>query len=191
MEKNIILAGVGGQGILTIAYILANSALDSQLNVKQSEVHGMSQRGGAVYTHIRISDRPIFSDLIGIGQADFIVSVEPLEALRYEHFLSERGYIISSTEPEVNIPDYPEVDTVLDRIRQRETHILLDAKTMARDAGAARAQNIVLTGALSNFLDFPEEIYFRHIEALFGRKGERIVKANRKAFTSGREAHSI
>jgi len=191
MDLNIILAGVGGQGILTIAYILANAALDNELNVKQSEVHGMSQRGGAVYTHIRIADKPVHSDLISKGDANFILSVEPLEALRYEDYLAPDGMIISNTQPEINIPDYPDLDTILDRIRSREKYLLLDAKDLAKKVGASRAQNIVLVGALSKFIGFPEEIYLRHIEGLFGRKGERVVKSNNKAFALGREAAQV
>lgn len=187
MNCDIILAGVGGQGILTIAYVLDNAALASGLNVKQSEVHGMSQRGGAVYTHIRFSDKPINSDLIGLGQADFIIGVEPLEALRYSDYLKDDGRIISNTIPEINIPDYPDLDAVLQEIGGFN-HSLLDAKVLAKEAGSARAQNIVLVGALSYFLSLEEKYYRQFIEELFSRKGEQVVATNFRAFEMGRQA---
>ena len=187
MKSDIILAGVGGQGILTIAYVLDNAALASGMNVKQSEVHGMSQRGGAVYTHIRISDDTINSDLIGLGQADFIVGVEPLEALRYSDYLNDGGRIISNTIPEVNITDYPDLDSVLQEIRGFR-HSLLEAKELAKEAGSPRAQNIVLVGALSRFLPLAEKFYLQFIKELFSRKGEKVVETNYRAFDLGRKA---
>jgi indolepyruvate ferredoxin oxidoreductase beta subunit len=186
MKSDIILAGVGGQGILTIAYVLDNAALASGMNVKQSEVHGMSQRGGAVYTHIRISDDPISSDLIGLGQADFIVGVEPLEAIRYADYLCAKGHIISNTIPEVNIPNYPDLDAIHKEINNY-SHTLFDAKELAKEAGSPRAQNIVLVGALSHFLPLEEKYYRQFIEELFAKKGEKIVETNFRAFEMGRQ----
>jgi indolepyruvate ferredoxin oxidoreductase beta subunit len=188
MEKNIILAGVGGQGILTIAYVLDNVAMSSGWNVKQSEVHGMSQRGGAVYTHIRISQETIHSDLVPLGGADVIVGIEPMEALRYLDQLKPDGIVVTNTVPEINIPDYPDPEEVLTRLRSNPANVLLDARTLAQKAGNARSQNIVLVGALSRYLNFPEELYKKHIAELFARKGENIVRINHKAFDLGREA---
>ncbi len=187
MKCDIILAGVGGQGILTIAFLLDNAALASGMNVKQSEVHGMSQRGGAVYTHIRFSPDPINSDLIGHGQADFIVGVEPLEALRYVDYLNGNGRIISSTIPEVNIPNYPDLDAILQEFG-KYPHSLFDAKELAKQAGSTRSQNIVLAGALSYFLPLEEQHYRFYIEELFSRKGEKVVETNYRAFELGRQA---
>ena len=105
MKSDIILSGVGGQGIVSIAATIAMAALDSNLNIKQSEVHGMSQRGGAVYSHLRISDTDISSDLIPLGKADIIISVEPMESLRYLPWLKEDGWLVTNSTPFINIPD--------------------------------------------------------------------------------------
>src|SRR4030042_5605627 len=113
MKQDIILAGVGGQGILSIAFVIAGAALEDGLEVKQAEVHGMSQRGGAVQSHLRLSQERIFSDLIPKGEADLILSVEPLEALRYVDYLRPEGMVVSSRPPFVNIPDYPDLGTIL------------------------------------------------------------------------------
>src|SRR3990172_9815247 len=127
MELNIILAGVGGQGILTIAQAISMAAMRRGWTVKQAEVHGMSQRGGAVYSHLRLADHEIHSDLISLGECDLILAMEPLEALRYVPYLREAGCIVSNTTPLVNITNYPPIEGVLDRISERQEHVLLDA----------------------------------------------------------------
>jgi indolepyruvate ferredoxin oxidoreductase beta subunit len=187
MKTNIILAGVGGQGILTIAAILDTAALASNLNIKQSEVHGMSQRGGAVQSHVRISDKEIFSDLIPLGKADIIISVEPMELLRYLPFLKEDGYLVTDSNPFENIADYPEFETLYKEIKTHPNHILIDAKKIAKDLGNSRATNIVLVGAASSLLPLSEESLLNAIKSLFERKGERIVKKNIDAFNKGKE----
>ena len=133
MKRDIILAGVGGQGIISIAAIIGTAALEQNLFLKQSEVHGMSQRGGDVQSNLRISDKEIASDLIPYGKADLIISVEPLEALRYLPFLSPDGWVITSTKPFLNIPDYPEMDKVMDEIRKLPHHIAMDADGVAKE----------------------------------------------------------
>ncbi len=187
MKTNIILAGVGGQGILTIAAVLDTAALASNLYLKQSEVHGMSQRGGAVQSHVRISDKEIFSDLIPLGKADIIISVEPMELLRYLPYLKKDGYLVTDANPFQNITDYPELETLYKEIKSHKNHILIDAKKIAKDLGNSRATNIVLVGAASSLLPLSEESLLNAIKTLFERKGERIVNKNIDAFNKGKE----
>jgi indolepyruvate ferredoxin oxidoreductase beta subunit len=185
LKHDIIIAGVGGQGILTIARLISMTAAANGLQVKQAEVHGMSQRGGAVYSHLRISDSEIFSDLIPAGQAQLIISIEPLEAIRYVSMLNEGGAIVSSTNAEVNIPDYPRIEGVLDHVAGFP-HIAINMEKLARAAGSVLAANVVALGAASAFLSFSADQYEQAITALFNRKGQRIVDANLRAFRFGR-----
>lgn len=187
-KQDIILAGVGGQGILSIAFVVDNAALKEGLNVKQAEVHGMAQRGGAVQSHLRLSSGRIWSDLIPRGGADLILSVEPLEALRYLDFLKPDGRIIASSNPFVNIPDYPDRDEVLAKIKKVPGSLVVDSEKLAKDAGASRAQNTVMLGAASKHLIVAEESLKHFIRALFEKRGERILEANLKAFSLGRAA---
>jgi indolepyruvate ferredoxin oxidoreductase beta subunit len=187
MKTNIILAGVGGQGILTIAAVLDTAALASDLNLKQSEVHGMSQRGGAVQSHVRISDTEIHSDLIPQGKADIIISVEPMEALRYLPFLKEDGYLVTDSNPFENIPDYPNLEEIYKEIKLLPNNILIDAKKIAKDLGNSKATNIVLLGAASSLLPLDEGSLVQAIKTLFERKGERVVNKNIEAFNKGKE----
>lgn len=186
-KTNIILAGVGGQGILTIAAILDTAALDNHLNVKQSEVHGMSQRGGAVQSHVRISDQPIYSDLIPQGKADIIISVEPMELLRYLPYLKKDGYLITDSNPFENINNYPELETLYNEIKLHKNHILIDAMKIAKDLGNSKATNVVLLGAASSLIPLSDESFQKAIATLFERKGERIVAKNLEAYFKGRE----
>ncbi len=185
MNKNIILAGVGGQGILTISYLICNAALDKNLNFKQAEVHGMAQRGGAVQSHLRISDKPIASDLIPKGTADMILSVEPLEVFRYTDYLRPDAFVITNTDPYINIPDYPDSSDLQKMLGALPNKILLDSKAIARDIGSLRVQNIVMLGAASPQLGFVPEDFYPHLEKLFSRKGEKIVKQNKDAINAG------
>jgi len=187
MKTNIILAGVGGQGILTIAAVIDTAALDSNLNIKQSEVHGMSQRGGAVQSHVRISDKEIYSDLIPKGKADLIISVEPMELLRYLPYLKKDGLLVTDSNPFVNIKNYPELEELYADIKSRPNSILVDAMKIAKDLGNSRATNIVLLGAASSFLPLSEESLKKAIATLFERKGERVVSKNLEAFEKGKE----
>ena len=188
MQQNLILAGVGGQGILTIARAISTAALRRGLKLKQAEVHGMSQRGGDVQSHLRLSDHELFSDLIPLGQADIVLAVEPLEALRYVQYLREDGVIISSTTPVVNIDNYPAVENVLERIAGFPQHILLDADGMAKRAGSVRSANIVALGAASLFLEIAPQDLEDAVAEMFARKGEKVVEVNRRAFRIGRNA---
>lgn len=186
MQDNIILAGVGGQGILSIAAVLAMGALNNGLFVKQSEVHGMSQRGGAVQSHIRISDEEIHSVLIPRGQVNAIISVEPMEALRYLPFLNENGYLVTNKEPYM-IPNYPDLDKLLEELKSYKNSIVIDAGKLAKKAGNKRAANMVVLGAASPFLNISEEILIEGIKQIFSAKGERLINLNLDAFKMGKE----
>lgn len=186
MEINIIIAGVGGQGILTIAAVLDTAALSQNLHVKQSEVHGMSQRGGAVQSHVRISDKQVYSDLIPQGRADMILSVEPLESLRYIPFLKKEGWIITDSQSFENIANYPSQASLLMEIRQRQNHLLLDATEEAKDLGNSKAANMVLLGAASTVIPLSEESIKHAIKKLFAGKSEKITELNLKAFERGK-----
>ncbi len=188
MKQDIILAGVGGQGILSIAFVIDNAALEEGLCFKQAEVHGMAQRGGAVQSHVRLSSGPLFSDLIPKGEADMILSVEPLEAIRYFEYLRPEGIIVSSSTPYRNIPDYPDLDRVLSTIREAGRHAIVDSERLAREAGTSKAQNMVVLGAASAFLVLKEASLRIYIEKLFRGKGPAVVESNLTAFELGKKA---
>jgi len=187
MKKDIILAGVGGQGILSIAATIGMAALDMGLHLKQAEVHGMSQRGGDVQSNLRISDKEIASDLIPKGKADMIISVEPMESLRYLPMLSPEGWLITNTTPYVNIPNYPALDDVMKEIEKFPRHIALDADQIAKDLGSARSANMVILGAASPYLGITAEKFEQAITKIFSRKGEEVVDVNIKCFRAGKE----
>jgi indolepyruvate ferredoxin oxidoreductase beta subunit len=187
-SQDIILAGVGGQGILSIAFIIDSAALREGFNIKQAEVHGMAQRGGAVQSHLRVSRSPIWSDLIPRGRADLILSVEPLEALRYLDYLSPGGRIVTSATPFINIPNYPDKESVLARIRRVAGSVIVDSEALAKEAGTSRAQNTVMLGAAARFLIVSPESLLESINVLFAPRGEKILAPNLKAFELGRKA---
>jgi indolepyruvate ferredoxin oxidoreductase, beta subunit len=187
MKSDIILSGVGGQGILSIAATIGMAAIENHLHLKQAEVHGMSQRGGAVQSHLRISEKEIASDLIPLGKADLIISVEPMESLRYLPWLSEEGWLVTNTTPFVNITDYPDMKELLAEIEKFPHHIAINANEIARQVKSPRSSNIVMLGASSPFLDLPYESLEKGIEKIFGRKGEKIVQLNIDALKAGRE----
>ncbi len=195
MKTDIILAGVGGQGILSIATIIGAAALKGDLYIKQAEVHGMSQRGGDVQSNLRLSDRPIASDLIPLGEADIIISLEPMEALRYLPYLKRGGCIVTNTTPFINIPDYPseeELKKALIGVGNDESFpikvISLDMDTIAKQKASPRSSNMVLLGASSPLLPIGEDALKDGIRMLFGAKGENIVSQNLEAFDAGRAA---
>lgn len=187
MKSDIILSGVGGQGILSIAATIGLAAVANNLYLKQAEVHGMSQRGGDVQSHLRLSDKPVASDLIPYGNADLIISVEPMESLRYLPWLSKSGWLITNSTPFINIPDYPDINEILKEIRKIKNHIIIDADLIAKDSGSARSGNIVILGAASAFIDMPFKSLEEAIRKLFGKKGDDVVQANLKALNAGRE----
>ena len=186
MKTNIILSGVGGQGILTIAAVLDTAALDENLFVKQAEVHGMSQRGGAVQSHVRISNKQIFSDLIPFGKADMILSVEPMELLRYLPYLKKDGWLITDSEPFINNKNYPEKEELFKEIESRPNNIIVEATEIAKRIGNSKAANMVLLGAASSKIPLSEHSLLKAIKTLFERKSERIVNLNIEAFNAGK-----
>lgn len=188
MKNDIILSGVGGQGILSIAAVIGLAAVDNNLFLKQAEVHGMSQRGGDVQSHLRLSDKPVASDLIAFGKANLIISVEPMESLRYLPWLSKAGWLVTNSSPFINIPDYPPVDQIIKEIKKIKNHIIIDADAIAKEAGSARSGNIVILGAASPFIEMPYASLENAIRKLFERKGDEIVEVNLKALRAGRES---
>lgn len=189
MKQDIILCGVGGQGILSIATVIGEAATAAGLHLKQAEVHGMSQRGGDVQSDLRLSTEPICSDLIPHGSADIIISMEPMEALRYVQFLSPEGVVITSARPFVNIPDYPAVE-VIDAQLDALPHVLkLDIDETAKQAGNPKGANMVLLGMAASRLNILSADGLREaIGRIFARKGESIVEANVRAFDAGLSA---
>lgn len=185
MKTDIILAGVGGQGILSIATIIGDAALRNNLYLKQAEVHGMSQRGGDVMSCLRLSSEPIASDLIPRGKVDLVISLEPMEALRYVGQLAPQGRIVTSTEPFVNIPNYPELGTVLQELEARPGTVMLPCEELAKEVASPRASNMVLLGAASPFLGIPQADLEQSIANIFGAKGQKIIDDNIAAFRAG------
>ena len=188
-KKDIILAGVGGQGILTIATIIGNAAAVAGINLKQAEVHGMSQRGGDVQSNLRLSTEPIYSDLIEQGAADLIISMEPMEALRYVANLNEEGWVVSSSTPFKNIPNYPEEEALLAELSSLPRVVTLDIEQVAKDSGVPKSANIMLLGMAARFIEIlsPEQLR-QAVVRVFAAKGEKVVEDNLRAFDMGLEA---
>ena len=186
MKKDIILCGVGGQGILSIATVIGRAALNNGLYMKQAEVHGMSQRGGDVQSNLRISDRPIASDLIPTGQCDLIISLEPMEALRYLPYLNPDGWLVTNEAPFINIPNYPDEEALKAQINSLPHKIMLDVNKVAKETGSVRVANIVLLGATIPFLGIDYTQIQDSIREIFRRKGEAIVEMNLKALEAGK-----
>lgn len=187
MKTDIILSGVGGQGILSIAAVIGEAALQEGLYMKQAEVHGMSQRGGDVQSNLRLSDRPIASDLIPRGEADLIISLEPMESLRYLPYLKKEGWLVTNSRPFVNIPNYPDIEKLNAELDKLPRKVVLDVEELAKEAGSARAANIVMLGAATPFLGVDYDKIENGIRQIFGRKGEEIVELNLKALKAGYE----
>ena len=185
MKTDIILSGVGGQGILSIATVIGEAAMNENLYLKQAEVHGMSQRGGDVQSNLRISSEPIASDLIPLGKADLIISLEPMEALRYVQYLSKDGWIITNSTPFVNIPNYPDIDKTLSAIREIKNNVIIDVDAIAKEVASPRASNIVLLGAAAPFVGIEADKLEKGIKDIFARKGDNVVEMNLKAFRAG------
>ena len=187
MKTDIILCGVGGQGILSIATVIGQAAMDQNLHIKQAEVHGMSQRGGDVQSNLRISSLPIASDLIPVGGADVIISMEPMEALRYVQFLKKDGWIITSETPFVNINNYPELDVIYNDLDKVPNVIKMDIEKLAKDNAIPRSANMILLGAAQNALGIDYDTLEKAIATVFERKGQEVIQANIKALQIGRD----
>ena len=185
MRADIILSGVGGQGILSIAAVIGEAALKEGLYMKQAEVHGMSQRGGDVQSNLRWSDQPIASDLIPKGHADLIISLEPMESLRYLPYLKEDGWLVTNSQPFVNIPNYPDMEKVNEELDKLPHKVILDVEAIAKEVATARAANIVMLGAAAPFIGIEYNKIEDGIRRIFGRKGEEVVEMNLKALKAG------
>ncbi|MCP3893683.1 MAG: indolepyruvate oxidoreductase subunit beta [Bacteroides sp.] len=187
MKKDIILSGVGGQGILSIATVIGKAALKNGLYMKQAEVHGMSQRGGDVQSNLRISDQPIASDLIPKGKCDLIISLEPMEGLRYLPYLSPKGWLVTNETPFINIPNYPDEAAIKAEIDKLPHKVMFNVDSIAKEVGSVRVANMVLLGATIPFLGIDYEKIQDSIREIFERKGEAIVEMNLKALAAGKE----
>lgn len=186
MKIDIILCGVGGMGALSSAAIISKAALDMGWYMKQAETHGMAQRGGDVQSHLRLSDQPIASDLIPAGECDIILSVEPMEALRYLPYLHKEGWVITNENPFNNIVDYPETDALMAELEKVENRIVFDADSIAKEVKNPRGTNMVVLGAASKYLKIDIEKLEDAVRAIFGKKGDAIVNANIEALRAGR-----
>lgn len=187
MKKDIILSGVGGQGILSIATVIGKATLKEGLYMKQAEVHGMSQRGGDVQSNLRISDNPIASDLIPTGKCDLIISLEPMEALRYLPYLSVDGWLVTNAVPFINIPDYPSEESLKQELDKLPHKVVLNVNDIAKEVGSMRVANIVLLGATIPFLGLTYEKIQESIREIFQSKGTETVELNLKALEAGKK----
>ena len=189
MKKDIILAGVGGQGILTIATIIGDAAAHAGVNLKQAEVHGMSQRGGDVQSNLRLSTQSIYSDLVREGAADLIISMEPMEALRYLHYLNNDGWVVSSSHPFKNIPNYPDEQALMKELQSLPRVAVLDIEELAKQNNMPKSANIVLLGMAAPYIEILSPAQLREsIARVFSSKGEQVVKVNQQAFDLGLNA---
>lgn len=189
MKKDIILCGVGGQGILSIATIIGEAATQAGINLKQAEVHGMSQRGGDVQSNLRLSTDPIWSDLIPQGGCDIIISMEPMEALRYLPYLSQQGVVVTSNKPFVNIPNYPDSEALFAELSSLPHVVQLDIEQVARQAGSPRSANVVLLGMAARYLQIVTPQQLRQaVATIFAHKGQAVVDANLQAFDLGEKS---
>jgi len=188
MKYDIILSGVGGQGVLSVGAIIAQSAMKAGFQVKQSEVHGMAQRGGAVLANLRISDTDIAADLIGMKTASMVLSMEPLESLRYIGYLADDGILVTSKNPVENISNYPDTEDVYAQIKKLPAFKIIDSNALAREAGSMLATNMVMVGAASATLPINDEILEAAIVQIFAAKGDHVVEVNLKAFRAGKAA---
>lgn len=187
MTYDILLAGVGGQGVLSIAAIIASAAMTDGLFVRQSEVHGMSQRGGGVSAHLRLSDKEINSDLIPQGKADMILAMEPIESLRYLSWLKPEGVIITASQPFVNIPDYPDVDKIYEVINKQKGSRVIHTENLAKEAGSPKAENMVLVGAALEYIPIKRETIEKSVHDRFASKDLKLVDINMKALELGEQ----
>ncbi|MCD8179607.1 MAG: indolepyruvate oxidoreductase subunit beta [Tannerellaceae bacterium] len=185
MKTDIILSGVGGQGILSIAAVIGEAALKEGLYMKQAEVHGMSQRGGDVQSNLRLSNQPIASDLIPKGQADLIISLEPMESLRYLPYLKKEGWLVTNSQPYINIPNYPDMDKVMEELNKLPQKVILDVEAIAREVATARAANIVMLGAATPFIGIEYAKIEEGVRRIFDRKGPEVVDMNLRALKAG------
>lgn len=188
MTKSIMIVGVGGQGTLLASKIIGRVLMEKSFDVKLSEVHGMSQRGGSVVTYVKYGEK-VYSPIVDMGEADFILSFEALEAARWTAYLKKGGTHITNTAEIWPMPvitgaaSYPR--NIVNAVAEKVNVISVDALSMALEAGSSKAVNIVLLGVLSHLSDIPEADWLRAIEKTVPPK---FVEMNKKAFALGREA---
>lgn len=189
MKKDIILAGVGGQGILTIATIIGDAAAVAGLSLKQAEVHGMSQRGGDVQSNLRLSTDTIHSDLIKQGATDIIISMEPMEALRYISYLNNDGWVVTSSHTYKNIPNYPDEQSLMEELQALPHAAILPIDDLAKENNVPKSANVVLLGMAAKYIEIlsPEQLR-ESVKRVFAQKGEKVVEMNCKAFDIGLNA---
>ncbi len=187
--KNVMIVGVGGQGSLLASKLLGRLLLDAGYDVKVSEVHGMSQRGGSVVTYVRYGDK-VYSPVIDKGEADYIVSFELLEAARWLPYLKKDGQIVTNIQQIDPMPvitgamEYPE--DLVEKMKQSGAKVdALDCLALAEQAGSSKAVNIVLMGRLSHYFDMPEEAWISAMEAIVPAK---FLEMNKIAFELGKNA---
>ena len=189
MKKDIILAGVGGQGILTIATIIGDAAARRGIYLKQAEVHGMSQRGGDVQSNLRLSTDEIYSDLIAQGAADLIISMEPMEALRYVGYLHAEGCVVTSSHPFKNIPNYPDEEALMAELQALPHTAILPIEDVARENSLPKSANIILLGMAAKYIEIlSAEALRESIAHVFASKGAAVVEQNQRAFDLGLNA---
>lgn len=188
MNKNIMIVGVGGQGSLLASKLLGHVAMQAGYDVKVSEVHGMSQRGGSVVTYVKYSDDKVWSPVINEGEADLIISFEMLEAARWVSFLKKEGTIVVNNQEIAPMPVitgaavYPE--KIAEKLKKAGVNLMVvDALSLAEEAGSAKATNVVLMGAVANHMEFPEAMWQKAIAECVPPK---FMELNHKAFALGR-----
>ena len=186
---NIMIVGVGGQGSLLASKLLGSLLIDEGYDVKVSEVHGMSQRGGDVQSNLRLSTDAIYSDLIKQGSADIIISMEPMEALRYMPYLSKEGWVVSSSHPFKNIPNYPDEQALMEEFNALPHSAALPIEDLAKQNNLPKSANMVLLGMAAPYIEIlsPEQLR-EAIKRVFSSKGEQVVEMNCQAFDLGLNA---
>ena len=184
---NIVLSGVGGQGVILASKILSSAAIESGLDVKQSEVHGMSQRGGSVTSHVRIGSK-VYSPLVVEGEADIVLGFELLEAERNKHWVKKGGIIIynklkvNPITVSAGMAEYP--DNLEEKLNKLDSKVFgIDAFELAKNAGNPKAANVVLVGAASNFIPIKEEVWEEVLKKVVPAK---VLDVNIKAFNAGK-----
>jgi indolepyruvate ferredoxin oxidoreductase beta subunit len=182
----IVLSGVGGQGVLSLAQIALEALRRSGLQALQSEIHGMSQRGGSVHAQVCFSEAPLTSPIIDEGCADLLIALEPLEALRYVAMLRMNGHLVVSEEPQVNMEGYPPLEDVYAALKAVRGAHLVDTEDLARRLNHRQAGGMALLGMASKYLPVPVETWHEVIRERFEAKGLRVCEKNLEAFEAGR-----
>ena len=185
MSCKIIVSGVGGQGAITIAQLILGAAFKDNLYALQSEVHGMSQRGGAVNAHVIVSSMEVFSPVVMAGDGDILISLEPLETLRYLPLLKSGAHVIAAMEPVVNMDNYPEREELMGALARIPGVQLIDTETHSRALNAKKSGNIILLGVAARHMGIASARWREALTERFAGKGEAIITKNIEAFECG------